>query len=183
MRFIETNIEGVFIIEPIVFKDNRGEFFESFSKKIFDKNIPGIEFVQDNQSKSIGKVIRGFHFQRPPHAQAKLVRCVRGKVIDYAIDIREGSKTYGQHVAIELSEENHRQLFIPQGFAHGFAVISDEAVFQYKCDNYYCKESEGAISVLSDSLNIDWPFNISEAILSEKDIQSPIWDEFVTPFK
>lgn len=182
MKFYKTEIEGVFIIEPIVFKDNRGEFFESFNLKEFEKNISKIDFVQDNQSTSSFGVIRGFHFQKPPYAQAKLVRCVEGSVLDIAIDIRKESSTYGKHVAVELSAENRRQLYIPRGFAHGFAVLSERAVFQYKCDNFYCKESEGGISVLSHDLGIKWPIDIKKAILSEKDLGFEDWNNFESPF-
>ncbi|HBI58575.1 MAG TPA: dTDP-4-dehydrorhamnose 3,5-epimerase, partial [Porphyromonadaceae bacterium] len=137
MEIIKTDIPGVVILEPRIFRDSRGYFFESFSQRDFFDKVAPVEFVQDNESMSTRGVMRGLHFQRPPHAQAKLVRCVRGRVLDVAVDIRVGSPTYGRHVAVELTEDNHRQFFIPRGFAHGFAVLSDEAVFQYKCDNYY----------------------------------------------
>ena len=146
MNVIKTDIEGVVIIEPRIFKDARGYFFESFSKREFDEKVCKVEFVQDNESCSTRGVMRGLHFQRPPYSQAKLVRCVRGAVLDVAVDLRKGSPTYGKHVAVELSEENHRQFFIPQGFAHGFAVLSDTAVFQYKCDNYYRKPTAASPS-------------------------------------
>ena len=142
MEVIKTSIDGVVIIEPRIFRDERGYFFESFSQREFDEKVGHIDFVQDNESMSVYGVMRGLHFQRPPYAQSKLVRCVRGKVLDVAVDIRAGSPTYGKYVAVELSEENHRQIFIPKGFAHGFSVLSDEAVFQYKCDNFYHPESE-----------------------------------------
>ena len=145
MNIIETGIEGLWIIEPRIFGDSRGYFFESFSQKEFDEKIGPVNFVQDNESKSCYGVVRGLHFQKPPHAQAKLVRVVKGKVLDVAVDLREGSPTYGKHCAVELSEENHRQMFIPKGFAHGFSVLSEEAVFQYKCDEYYAPHSEGHI--------------------------------------
>ncbi|MDE6716801.1 MAG: dTDP-4-dehydrorhamnose 3,5-epimerase, partial [Muribaculaceae bacterium] len=138
--------------------------------------------VQDNQSMSTFGVMRGLHFQRPPHAQAKLVRCIRGRVLDVAVDIRKGSPTYGKHVAVELTEENKLQFFIPRGFAHGFVVLSDEAVFQYKCDNFYAPEADGGISILDDSLGIDWGIELEKAILSEKDKRHPMLSDFDSPF-
>lgn len=182
MKIIKSDIEGVVIIEPRVFLDQRGYFFESFSQREYDKVLGHIDFVQDNESCSTRGVMRGLHFQRPPHAQAKLVRCVRGAVLDVALDIRHGSPTYGKHVSCILTEENHRQFFIPRGFAHGFAVLSDTAVFQYKCDNYYCPESDGGISIIDPTLNIDWHLDITEAILSEKDKRHPNLKDFITPF-
>ena len=182
MNIIKTHIEGVVIIEPRIFEDARGYFFESYNKQVFDAEVCPVEFVQDNESCSTYGVMRGLHFQRPPFAQAKLVRCVKGKVLDVAVDIRKGSPTYGQHVAVELSEENHRQFFIPRGFAHGFAVLSDIAVFQYKCDNYYHPEADGGISILDESLNIDWKIDPAKAILSPKDKNHPILQEFDSPF-
>ncbi len=170
------------ILEPRVFTDPRGYFFESYSKREFDRLVAPVEFVQDNESCSSYGVMRGLHFQRPPHAQAKLVRCVHGRVLDVAIDIRKGSPTYGRHVAVELSEENHRQFFIPRGFAHGFAVLSDTAVFQYKCDNYYCPEADGGISILDQSLGIDWMIQPERAILSDKDTRHPLFRDFDSPF-
>lgn len=170
------------ILEPRVFTDPRGYFFESYSKREFDRLVAPVEFVQDNESCSSYGVMRGLHFQRPPHAQAKLVRCVRGRVLDVAIDIRKGSPTYGRHVAVELSEENHRQFFIPRGFAHGFAVLSETAVFQYKCDNYYCPEADGGISILDQSLGIDWMIQPERAILSDKDTRHPLFRDFDSPF-
>ena len=151
MEIIKTAIDGVVIIEPKVFGDNRGYFFESFSQREFDEKVAPIRFVQDNESMSSYGVMRGLHFQRPPFTQSKLVRCVKGAVLDVAVDIRKGSPTYGQHVAVELTEDNHRQFFIPKGFAHGFAVLSDIAVFQYKCDEFYHPESDGGISILDDT--------------------------------
>lgn len=183
MKVTKTDIEGVVIIEPRVFPDSRGYFFESYNKRAFDAEVASVDFVQDNESMSTKGVMRGLHFQRPPHAQAKLVRCVRGRVLDVAIDIRKGSPTYGRHVAVELSEENHRQIFIPRGFAHGFVVLSDEAVFQYKCDNYYCPESDGGISIEDTSLGIDWRMDVADAILSDKDKIHPMFKDFETPFK
>lgn len=173
MNIIETEIQGVFIIEPKVFGDSRGYFFESFSKKEFDSKIGPVEFVQDNESKSCYGVVRGLHFQKPPHAQAKLVRVVKGKVLDVAVDLRKDSPTYGKHVAVELSEDNHRQVFIPKGFAHGFSVLSEEAVFQYKCDDYYAPETEGAVAWNDLDLNIDWRVPADMMILSEKDKRHP----------
>lgn len=170
------------LLEPRVFTDPRGYFFESYSKREFDRLVAPVEFVQDNESCSSYGVMRGLHFQRPPHAQAKLVRCVRGRVLDVAIDIRKGSPTFGRHVAVELSEENHRQFFIPRGFAHGFAVLSDTAVFQYKCDNYYCPEADGGISILDQSLGIDWMIQPERAILSDKDTRHPLFRDFDSPF-
>ena len=182
MEVIKTNIEGALIIEPRVFEDARGYFFESFSQREFDAKVGPVRFVQDNESKSSYGVMRGLHFQAPPFAQSKLVRCVRGRVLDVAVDIRRGSPTYGQHVAVELSEDNHRQFFIPRGFAHGFAVLSKEAVFQYKCDEYYHPESEGGISILDSSLGIDWHIPAEHVILSEKDTKHLLLRDFVSPF-
>lgn len=182
MNVIETGIEGLLILEPRVFKDSRGYFFESYNKMAFDKEVAKINFVQDNESCSSYGVIRGLHFQRPPHAQAKLVRCVRGRVLDIALDIRKSSPTYGKHIAVELTEDNHRQLFIPHGFAHGFAVLSESAVFQYKCDNYYAPESEGGILILDPALNIDLPISSEKWILSEKDTKNVSFKDFVSPF-
>ena len=182
MNIIKTDIEGVVIIEPRIFKDARGYFFESYSKKEFDEKVAPVEFVQDNESCSSRGVMRGLHFQRPPYAQAKLVRCVKGRVLDVAVDIRKGSPTYGKHVSCLLTEDNHRQFFIPRGFAHGFAVLSDVAVFQYKCDNYYHPEADGGISILDDSLGIDWQIDCAEALLSEKDKNHPFLADFDSPF-
>ena len=173
MNIIETEIQGVCIIEPKVFGDSRGYFFESFSKKEFESKVGPVEFVQDNESKSCYGVVRGLHFQKPPHAQAKLVRVVKGKVLDVAVDLRKDSPTYGRHVAVELSEDNHRQVFIPKGFAHGFSVLSEEAVFQYKCDDYYAPETEGAVAWNDPELNIDWRIPADKMILSEKDKRHP----------
>lgn len=182
MKITKTPIEGVVIIEPRVFDDARGYFFESYSKRVFDKEVAPVDFVQDNESCSSRGVMRGLHFQRPPFTQAKLVKCVRGTVLDVAVDLRKSSPTYGQHVAVELSEENHRQFFIPRGFAHGFAVLSDTAVFQYKCDNYYAPESDGGISIQDESLGIDWRIDTADAILSEKDLRHPLFKDFDSPF-
>lgn len=182
MEATKTNIDGVFIIEPRVFKDARGYFFESYSERDFNAQVREIHFVQDNESKSSYGVMRGLHFQRPPFTQSKLVRCVKGAVLDVAVDIRKGSPTYGQHVAVELTEDNHRQFFVPRGFAHGFAVLSEEAVFQYKCDNFYHPEADGGISILDTSLGIDWRIPTNKAILSEKDTKHPLLADFDSPF-
>jgi dTDP-4-dehydrorhamnose 3,5-epimerase len=169
MNVIKTDIQGVVIVEPKVFGDHRGYFFESFSEKDFAEAVGEVKFVQDNESKSSFGVLRGLHFQKPPHAQAKLVRVVKGRVLDVAVDLRKGSPTFGKHVAVELTEENHRQLFIPRGFAHGFAVLSDEAVFQYKCDNYYAPQSEGSVLWNDPDLGIEWGIPSEDVMLSEKD--------------
>lgn len=169
MEVIKTDIEGVVIIEPCIFKDERGYFYESFSQREFEEKVCRTAFVQDNQSKSSYGVLRGLHFQKPPYCQSKLVRCIKGAVLDVAVDIRKGSPTFGKHVAVELTEENHRQFFVPRGFAHGFAVLSEEAVFQYKCDNFYCKESEGAVAWNDPELAIDWRIPAEKVLLSEKD--------------
>lgn len=191
MNVIKTDIEGVLILEPRVFKDARGYFFESFSQRDIEKilaenAVPGlpktINFVQDNESMSSYGVMRGLHFQRPPYTQSKLVRCVKGAVLDVAVDIRKGSPTFGKHVAVELTEENHRQIFIPRGFAHGFSVLSETAVFQYKCDNYYAPQADGGISILDESLGIDWKIPTTEAILSEKDTKHELLKDFDSPF-
>lgn len=171
MEVKKTDLEGVVIIEPRVFKDARGYFFESFSQREFDEKVCPIRFVQDNESMSTYGVIRGLHYQRMPYTQSKLVRCVKGAVLDVTVDIRKGSPTFGQHVAVELTEENHRQLFIPRGFAHGFAVLSDVAVFQYKCDNFYHPEADAGIQLMDEELGIDWRIPMEQAILSEKDLR------------
>ena len=182
MNVIKTDIEGVVIIEPRIFTDARGYFFESFSERDFCKEVREIKFVQDNESKSSYGVMRGLHFQRPPFTQSKLVRVIKGAVLDVAVDIRKGSPTYGQHVAVEVTEDNHRQFFVPRGFAHGFAVLSDEAIFQYKCDNFYAPEADGGISILDESLGIDWRIPMDKAILSEKDTKHPLLKDFDSPF-
>ena len=182
MKVFSTDIDGVLVIEPTIFGDARGYFFESFSQREFDEKVCPIRFVQDNESMSQYGVMRGLHFQRPPYAQSKLVRCVRGAVLDVAVDIRQGSPTYGGHVAVELTEENHRQLFIPKGFAHGFAVLSDIAVFQYKCDEFYHPEVDGGISITDNALGIDWRIPANKALLSEKDTRHPLLREFCSPF-
>lgn len=177
-----TPIAGVLILKPRIFADARGYFFESFSQREFEAKVGPIHFVQDNESKSSYGVVRGLHFQRPPFTQSKLVRCVRGRVLDVAVDLRKDSPTYGQHVAVELNEENHLQLFIPKGFAHGFSVLSQEAVFQYKCDEFYAPQSEGGIQLQDASLGIDWQIPMAEAILSEKDLKNPLLGDFDSPF-
>lgn len=173
MNVIETDIDGLVIIEPRVFGDSRGYFFESFSERDFKREVADVDFVQDNESKSSYGVVRGLHFQRPPYAQAKLVRVVKGKVLDVAVDLRKGSPTFGHHVAVELSEDNHRQMFIPRGFAHGFSVLSDEVIFQYKCDNFYAPQSEGAVAWDDPDLGIDWGIPADKALLSDKDRKHP----------
>ncbi len=182
MNIIKTEIEGVVIIEPRLFKDERGYFFESFSERDFNTQVRTIHFVQDNESKSSYGVLRGLHFQKPPYAQSKLVRVIKGAVLDVAVDIRKGSPTFGQHIAVELTEDNHRQFFIPKGFAHGFAVLSETAVFQYKCDEFYHPEADGGISILDESLGIDWRIPTDHAILSEKDTKHPLLKDFESPF-
>lgn len=183
MNVIETGIRGILILEPWIFEDSRGYFFESFSQREFEEKVGEVCFVQDNESRSSYGVMRGLHFQRPPYTQAKLVRCVSGAVLDVAVDIRVGSPTYGQHVAVELTGENHRQFFVPRGFAHGFAVLSDTAVFQYKCDNFYHPEADGGINILDGSLGIDWRIPTDQAILSEKDTHHCMFADFESPFR
>ena len=173
MEVIKTEIEGVVIIEPRLFKDERGYFFESFSEREFNTKVRTIRFVQDNESKSSYGVLRGLHFQKPPYAQSKLVRVIKGAVLDVAVDIRKGSPTFGQHVAVELTEDNHRQFFIPRGFAHGFSVLTPEVIFQYKCDNFYAPQSEGALAWDDPDLGIDWCIPSDKIILSEKDKHHP----------
>ncbi len=182
MDVVKSNIEGVVILEPRIFADDRGYFYESFSDREFTQKVCQTTFVQDNQSKSSYGVLRGLHFQKAPYAQSKLVRVVKGKVLDVAVDIRKGSPTYGKYVAVELSEENHRQLFIPRGFAHGFVVLSEEVIFQYKCDNFYDKSSEGAIMWNDPDLGIDWGISQGDIILSEKDSVNPLFKDFDSPF-
>ena len=179
----KTDIEGVLIIEPKVFGDARGYFLESFNAKEFaEKTGLNINFVQDNESMSSYGVMRGLHFQNPPYTQSKLVRCVKGAVLDVAVDIRKGSSTYGKHVTVELTEDNNRQFFVPRGFAHGFAVLSETAVFQYKCDNFYAPQADGGISILDDSLGIDWKIPTDKALLSEKDTKHSLLKDFDSPF-
>ena len=169
MEVIKTDIDGVVIIEPRIFRDERGYFFESFSQRDFQEKVCNTVFVQDNESKSSYGVLRGLHFQKTPYAQSKLVRVIKGAVLDVAVDIRKGSPTFGQHVAVELTEDNHRQFFIPRGFAHGFSVLTDEVIFQYKCDNFYAPQSEGALAWDDPELGIDWRIPTDKVLLSEKD--------------
>ncbi len=180
MNIIKTDIEGVLIIEPRVFTDSRGYFMETWRAEAYDKIG---RFVQENESMSTRGVMRGLHFQRPPYAQAKLVSCVEGRVLDVALDLRRSSATYGRHVAVELSADNHRRLFIPEGFAHGFAVLSNRAVFQYKCSDYYHPEAEGGVSIVDPTLGIDWHLAPDEVILSDKDMRNPLLKDFTTPFE
>ncbi len=183
INVIKTEIPGVLIIEPKVFGDARGYFLESFNAKEFaEKTGLNITFVQDNESMSSYGVMRGLHFQKPPYTQSKLVRCVKGAVLDVAVDIRKGSPTFGQHVAVELTEDNHRQFFVPRGFAHGFAVLSELAVFQYKCDNFYSPQADGGISILDNSLCVDWRIPKDKALLSEKDTRHSLLKDFDSPF-
>ena len=181
MNIIKTDIEGPVIFEPRIFGDARGYFFESYSARDFAQ-VAEVAFVQDNESRSCYGVVRGLHFQRPPYAQAKLVRVVEGRVLDVAVDIRRGSPTYGRHTAVELTGENHRQFFIPQGFAHGFAVLSETALFQYKCDEFYHPESEGALAWDDPTLAIDWRLPAADVVLSDKDRHHPSFKDFVSPF-
>ena len=183
MKFIKTDIPDVYIIEPSVFDDNRGYFFESFNKEAFEESIGTVDFVQDNESKSSRGVLRGLHFQKPPYAQAKLVRCIEGRVIDVSVDIRKGSPTYGKHVSVELSGENKRQLFVPRGFAHGFLVLSDSATFAYKVDNAYAPEFDAGIKYDDKELNIDWGMTEEEIQLSEKDKNLSFFKDLDSPFK
>lgn len=183
MNIIQTEIPDVLIVEPRVFGDSRGYFFESFSERRFKELVADVDFVQDNESKSSFGVVRGLHFQKPPYTQAKLVRVVKGKVLDVAVDLRKGSPTYGKYVYVEISEENHRQVYIPKGFAHGFAVLSEEAVFQYKCDAYYEPKSEGAIAWNDPDLNIDWKLMPEQVLLSDKDRNNPCMKDFDSPFE
>lgn len=187
MKIIKTEIDGVLIIEPKIFNDERGYFYESYNQSVFDKELSKwlsepIRFVQDNESKSSYGVVRGLHFQYPPNTQSKLVRCILGKVIDVAVDLRRGSPTYGKHVEVELSGENKRQLFIPKGFAHGFSVLSEVAVFQYKCDDFYAPDKEGGISLFDTSLGISWGIPKENIVLSDKDKKYSLLKDFDSPF-
>lgn len=173
MNVIKTAIDGVFILEPRLFEDARGYFFESFNQREFEEKVAPVVFVQDNESKSSYGVVRGLHYQKPPYTQSKLVRVVKGAVLDVAVDVRKGSPTFGQHAAVELTGENHRQFFIPRGFLHGFSVLSEEVVFQYKCDNFYAPASEGAVAWDDPDLGIDWRIPAEQVILSEKDRHHP----------
>lgn len=182
MNIIRTEIEGLVILEPRLFKDQRGYFFESFSEREFAEKVAPVRFVQDNESKSSYGVLRGLHFQKPPYAQAKLVRVIKGCVQDVAVDLRKGSPTYGKYFSVELSEDNHRQLFIPKGFAHGFCVLSEEVIFQYKCDNYYAPQSEGAVRWDDPDLAIEWQIPSSDMTLSDKDRCNPVFKELEDVF-
>jgi len=182
MKFVNTPIEGLVIIEPTVFEDDRGYFLESYNKKKFEEAIGKVSFVQDNESKSSKGVLRGLHFQKPPYTQAKLVRCIEGKVLDVAVDIREGSETFGQHVTVELTGENKKQVFIPRGFAHGFLVLSESAIFAYKVDNSYAPTHDAGIRWDDSLLNIQWGVSESDVLVSEKDAKLPFFLEFETPF-
>jgi dTDP-4-dehydrorhamnose 3,5-epimerase len=183
MKFINTPIEGLFIIESTVLRDDRGYFLESYNKRKFEEAVGKISFVQDNETKSSKGVLRGLHFQKPPYAQSKLVRCIEGKILDVAVDIRDGSKTYGKHVIIELSGENKKQVFIPRGFAHGFVVLSNSAIVSYKVDNKYAVAYDSGIRWDDQLLNINWKLDESEILISEKDAKLPFFLEFETPFK
>jgi len=182
MKFVNTLIEGLVIIEPTVFGDDRGCFLESYNEKKFNEAIGKISFVQDNESKSFKGVLRGLHFQKPPHAQAKLVRCIEGKVLDVAVDIRDGSETFGQHIIVELSGENKKQVFVPRGFAHGFVVLSNYAIVSYKVDNMYAPECDIGIRWDDPILDIQWGINQSKVLISERDANLPFFSEFETPF-
>ena len=182
MKFTKTSIEGIVIIDPTVFGDNRGYFLESYNEKEFKEVIGKVSFVQDNESKSSKGVLRGLHFQKPPFAQAKLVRCIEGKVLDVVVDIRNNSKTYGQYFITELSGENKKQVFIPRGFAHGFLVLSDSAIFAYKVDNTFAPEHDAGIRWNDPIVNIQWGLSESEVLVSDKDAQLPFFNEFYSPF-
>ena len=184
MEVKKTDIEGVLIVEPKVWGDDRGYFFESFNARDFaEKTGLDITFVQDNESKSRYGVLRGLHFQLPPYTQSKLVRCVKGRVLDIAVDIRKGSSTYGKWVSCELTEDNHRQFFVPKGMAHGFCVLSEEAVFQYKCDDFYHPEAEGGIAWDDPDIAVQWPLPSEDISLSERDKHHPSFKEFISPFE
>ena len=182
MKFVETKILDVIIIEPTVFGDERGYFLESYNKNKFEEVVGKTSFIQDNESKSSKGVLRGLHFQKPPFEQAKIVRCIEGEVLDVAVDIRKNSKTYGEHVAVLLSGENKRQLFVPRGFAHGFLVLSDSATFVYKVDNRYAPEFDAGILWKDKELNIEWGMEDTEVIISEKDAELPFFSKFESPF-
>lgn len=183
MKIIRTDIPDVVVVEPKVFGDHRGYFFESFSERDFVEQVCDVKFVQDNESMSSYGVLRGLHFQKPPHAQSKLVRVVKGRVLDVSVDIRHGSPTFGKYVAVELSEDNHKQVFVPRGFAHGFVVLSETAVFQYKCDNYYAPHSEGAVAWNDPDLDIDWRLSAGDLILSDKDSMQPFLRDIPVVFE
>ena len=177
MNFIETAIKGVYVIEPKVFNDARGYFFEAWKKEEFEQHIGPVTFIQDNESKSSCGVLRGLHYQKGELSQAKLVRVVKGKVLDVAVDIRRSSPTFGQHVMVELSEENKRQFFIPRGFAHGFLVLSDEAIFTYKVDNVYAPQAEAGIRWNDPQLAIEWPIDPKDVLTSEKDLTASLFQD------
>jgi dTDP-4-dehydrorhamnose 3,5-epimerase len=176
MNLVNTGIEGLFVLEPRVFKDDRGYFFESYNEAVFDKLGLKYNFVQDNQSFSLYGTVRGIHFQRGEHAQAKLVRCLAGSVLDVAVDLRKDSPTFGKHFSVELTDQNHKMLLLPRGFGHGFSVLSETAIFFYKCDNFYNKESEGAINYADPELAIDWKIDLARVAVSEKDMIAPLFE-------
>tara|TARA_Y100000591_G_C21644274_1_gene599472 strand:- start:156 stop:710 length:555 start_codon:yes stop_codon:yes gene_type:complete len=182
MKFIETNIEDLFIIEPTVIKDDRGYFLESHNQNKFEEAIGKVSFVQDNESKTSKGVIRGLHFQLPPYDQAKLIRCIEGKVLDVAVDLRKGSKTYGQHISVEISCKNKKQIFIPRGFAHGFLVLSEFAIFAYKVDNFYSPDYDAGLFWNDPILKINWGIDESKILLSNKDSKLPFFSDFKSPF-
>ena len=182
MNLIKTKLDGLVVLKPTIFKDNRGYFMESYNQKNINKLLGNVNFVQDNESESTRGVLRGLHFQKPPYTQAKLVRCLKGSVLDVVLDIRKGSKTYGIFETILLTEENKKQLFIPKGFAHGFIVLSKSAIFSYKVDNYYNPDSESGVLWSDLDLNIDWKINKNEIIVSEKDKNLPTFNEIINPF-
>lgn len=182
MEFIKTDIEGVFIIEPKIFGDSRGYFFESFNQNEFDENIGEIAFIQDNESRSSYGVLRGLHFQKPPFNQAKLVRCISGEVLDVVVDLRKNSKTFGKHVSVIISSENKKQFFVPRGFAHGFVVLSKEAIFAYKVDNSYAPTHDSGIAWNDSDINIDWKIPFNDILLSEKDKIQPFFKDLKSPF-
>lgn len=183
MKFIRTGIRGIVIIEPIVFGDSRGYFLETFNLQEFESNVGSIKFVQDNESRSSKGVLRGLHFQKPPFDQSKLVRCIEGRVLDVIVDVRKGSKTYGEHISVELSGENKKQVFVPRGFAHGFSVLSETALFAYKVDNRYAPEFDAGILWNDPELDIHWGLDESEVLVSAKDTVLPLFKEFESPFK
>ena len=182
MNLIKTKLDGLVVLKPTVFKDNRGYFMESYNQKNINKLLGNVNFVQDNESESFRGALRGLHFQKPPYTQAKLVRCLKGSVLDVVLDLRKDSKTYGIFETISLTEENKKQLFIPKGFAHGFIVLSKSAIFSYKVDNYYNPDSESGVLWSDLDLNIDWKINKNEIIVSEKDKNLPTFNEIINPF-
>lgn len=182
MNLIKTKIEGLVKLKPLIIKDERGSFIESFNKKNIDKLLGNNKFIQDNESESYRGVLRGLHFQKPPHTQSKLVRCVKGVVLDVALDLRKNSKTYGQYETTVLSGEDKEQLFIPKGFAHGFVVLSESAILSYKVDNHYNYKSESGIIWNDPDLNIDWKISKSKIVISEKDSKLPFFNNFLSPF-